>query len=188
MRIFVFPAVVGFSLLNGTVGEVAAGQADRAPATIRVSLPADAKLTVDGSATTSTSATRSFVTPPLERGRDFHYTLKAEFVRGKQTITVQEVITVRAGQETVASLGTAESGGGNAAAWFPPLGSGTRSYYFNVVPDSAGPVPSRGYDPVYEAGSPPPSRAQTLSEQSPLRDAGPPGSNNPLSGGGVGQG
>jgi uncharacterized protein (TIGR03000 family) len=61
------------------------------PATIMVSLPADAKLTINDSPTTSTSATRTFVSPPLERGSSYIYTLRAE-VNGQaqsQDIRVQ---------------------------------------------------------------------------------------------------
>ena len=71
-----------------------------APATIVVSLPADAKLMIDSYQTTSTSSRRVFVTPDLEPGQDFTYTLKAE-ANGK---TVTQKITVRAGVETPVTL------------------------------------------------------------------------------------
>jgi uncharacterized protein (TIGR03000 family) len=74
------------------------------PATLIVSLPPDAKLTVDGAPTTSTSATRRFTTPPLQPGRDFTYTLQAQVtVDGKAEVITKQVI-VRAGQETQATL------------------------------------------------------------------------------------
>jgi uncharacterized protein (TIGR03000 family) len=69
-----------------------------APATIVVSLPADAKLTVDGVATRSTSEIRSFVTPTLAAGRTFQYTLAAEVVRNGRPIVETRNVTVRAGQ------------------------------------------------------------------------------------------
>jgi uncharacterized protein (TIGR03000 family) len=68
-----------------------------APANILVSLPAEAKLTVDGVATTSTSASRSFVTPVLENGKTYIYTLKAEIVREGKAVTVAKQVEVRAG-------------------------------------------------------------------------------------------
>jgi uncharacterized protein (TIGR03000 family) len=71
-----------------------------APATILVSLPADAKLTIDDNATVSTSANRRFVTPTLQSGRDFTYTLKAEVVRDGKPLATTKVITVRAGETT----------------------------------------------------------------------------------------
>lgn len=71
-----------------------------APAHIIVSLPADAKLSVDGVATRSTSSTRNFVTPVLAAGRTFEYTLTAEVVREGRTIVQTRNVTVRAGQTT----------------------------------------------------------------------------------------
>src|SRR5438270_121531 len=71
-----------------------------APATIVVNLPAEAKLTVDGNPTTSTSDRRVFVSPALDRGMEYFYTLKAEVVRGGKTETRTEKVTVRAGEET----------------------------------------------------------------------------------------
>jgi uncharacterized protein (TIGR03000 family) len=76
------------------------GAAVAAPATILVSLPADAKLTIDDNATVSTSANRRFVTPTLQNGRDFSYTLKAEVVRDGKPVSTVKVITVRAGETT----------------------------------------------------------------------------------------
>jgi uncharacterized protein (TIGR03000 family) len=75
-----------------------------APATIVVSLPADARLTVDDVVTKSTSATRTFSSPALETGRDFHYTLKAEVVRDGKTYTAIRRVAVRAGEETKVAL------------------------------------------------------------------------------------
>jgi uncharacterized protein (TIGR03000 family) len=69
-----------------------------------VSLPADARLTVDETVTKSTSSTRTFVSPALETGKDFHYTLKAEVVRDGKTYTTIRRIAVRAGEETKVSL------------------------------------------------------------------------------------
>lgn len=71
-----------------------------APATITVSLPADAKLMIDDTATRSTSATRTFVSPSLTPGQEYHYTLKAEIVREGRTLSAMERVTVRAGEDT----------------------------------------------------------------------------------------
>src|SRR5262249_55929791 len=80
------------------------GEAAAAPATLVVSLPADAKLTIDGNATRSTTATRTFVTPALEKGMEFSYTLKAEVVREGQTFTAIKNVTVKAGEESKVSI------------------------------------------------------------------------------------
>jgi uncharacterized protein (TIGR03000 family) len=73
-------------------------------AVIVVALPADATLTIDGEATVSTSEKRIFVSPALESGREFRYTLKAEVVRDGKKVVMQEIITVRAGEETKVTL------------------------------------------------------------------------------------
>ena len=71
-----------------------------APATISVSLPADAKLSIDGVATTSTSSERVFVSPELPAGREFSYTLKAEFQHEGKPVVVSKKVNVRAGIES----------------------------------------------------------------------------------------
>jgi uncharacterized protein (TIGR03000 family) len=74
------------------------------PATIIVILPAEATLTIDDAPTRSTSEMRVFVTPPLERGRVFHYTLKAETRQDGRTLNPSEQIAVQAGKETRVTL------------------------------------------------------------------------------------
>jgi len=71
-----------------------------APATLVVSLPADARLTVDGNATTSTAAVRTFVTPELATDYNYVYTLRAEVVRDGRTVVETQQVTVRGGQTT----------------------------------------------------------------------------------------
>jgi uncharacterized protein (TIGR03000 family) len=81
-----------------------------APATIVVSLPPDARLFFDGAPTRSTSDSRTFISPPLEPNKDFHYTLKAEVPRDGRTLTASKDITVRAGQETNVVLNPTDGG------------------------------------------------------------------------------
>jgi len=76
----------------------------RAPATLTVSLPADAKLTVDGAATKSTSSQRTFTTPELAPGKTFSYTLKAEYMKDGQMVSTEKVVYVQAGKETKVSF------------------------------------------------------------------------------------
>ncbi|HBI45488.1 MAG TPA: hypothetical protein DDY78_21930 [Planctomycetales bacterium] len=75
-----------------------------APATIIVSLPANATLTIDDAATTSTASTRVFTSPVLPAGKDFHYTLKAQYIRAGQPVVLSREVTVRAGEETRVNL------------------------------------------------------------------------------------
>jgi uncharacterized protein (TIGR03000 family) len=69
-----------------------------APVSLVVRLPADARLTIDGHPTRSTSGTRWFVSPPLEPGKTFHYELRAEVVRDGKRLTETRRVAVRAGQ------------------------------------------------------------------------------------------
>jgi len=75
-----------------------------APATLTVTLPADAKLTVDGTPTKSTSAVRSFVTPDLNPGKTYSYVLKAEYPKDDKMVTEEMVVKVQAGKETKISF------------------------------------------------------------------------------------
>jgi uncharacterized protein (TIGR03000 family) len=75
-----------------------------APATIVVDLPADAKLLIDNEPTSTTGTNRVFVSPTLNPGREYHYTLKAEIVKDGKAVKVEKVIAVQAGEITSASL------------------------------------------------------------------------------------
>jgi uncharacterized protein (TIGR03000 family) len=81
------------------------GPAGPAPATIVVTLPAEARLTIDGQATTSTSATRVFVTPDLTPDREFHYTFKAEWVVDGRPVVATKKVTITAGNRTAVTIG-----------------------------------------------------------------------------------
>jgi uncharacterized protein (TIGR03000 family) len=63
-------------------------------------LPAEAKLTVDGNSTTSTTERRTLVTPALEQGSIYVYTLQAE-VNGQ---TQTQEVRVRAGETSQAQF------------------------------------------------------------------------------------
>jgi len=69
-----------------------------APAKVLVSLPAGARLTVDGAATTSTAAQRTLITPALEVGAAYSYTLRAEFVNEGHTMVETQQVNVRGGE------------------------------------------------------------------------------------------
>jgi len=81
-----------------------------APATIVVSLPAEARLTVDGYVTRSISAERTFVSPTLENGQDYTYTLQAEIVREGRSVVETQRVTVRAGETTRAAFSFSAQG------------------------------------------------------------------------------
>jgi len=68
-----------------------------APATIIVTLPEGATLTIDGNATTSTAGRRTFVTPALDVNSDYVYTLRAELVTEGRPVVQTQTVTVRGG-------------------------------------------------------------------------------------------
>lgn len=79
-----------------------------APASVVVMVPADARLTVNGQATSATSGQRRFITPALQPGKEFYYEFKAEVFRaGKMRSQAQRVL-VKAGQETQVTLDLAD--------------------------------------------------------------------------------
>jgi uncharacterized protein (TIGR03000 family) len=74
-------------------------------------VPAEAKVTIDGVATTSTSTRRVFVSPELSSDQEFHYTLQAEFQQEGKPVSVKKVVAVRGGQETEVNLFATEATG-----------------------------------------------------------------------------
>ena len=75
-------------------------QAPANTAKLYVSLPSEAKLTIDGSPTVSTSESRVFESPSLTPGKTYFYRLKATVVRDGKTETVTKKVAVRAGEDT----------------------------------------------------------------------------------------
>jgi len=104
MKGILLPLALGVCIPALGLARATAAPTDAAPATLRITLPADAILTIDGQSTKSTSANRRFITPPLEPGRTYHYDLKAVFVRDDVTVTLRKTVTVVAGRQTTVSL------------------------------------------------------------------------------------
>lgn len=76
----------------------------KAPATLVVTLPEDATLTIDNTPTTQTSGKRVFVSPPLQVGSKYIYTLQAQVMRDGQPVTLTQEVAVIPGQETQVRL------------------------------------------------------------------------------------
>jgi uncharacterized protein (TIGR03000 family) len=85
-------------------GGMAYVQAASMEATLIVTLPADATLTIGGEETTSTSANRVFISPALEQGKEYEYTLKAKVVRDGKVQLATTKVTVRPGQVSKVEL------------------------------------------------------------------------------------
>ena len=63
-----------------------------------VTVPADAKLTIDGMATSATSTEHTFESPELQTGKVYSYTLEASYLQDGKTVTVSKKIKVEAGK------------------------------------------------------------------------------------------
>ena len=136
MRSFLWSAVLAVAAMGVAEAQLPAAGLEHAPATIDVTLPADAQLTIDGQRTVSTSSHRRFITPALEAGKTFQYTLSAKFVREGKTISVDQEVLVRSGHVTFVSLDPR-----GALAYVPTLGSDR----YTDAPSS--PIASYYYDP-----------------------------------------
>jgi len=68
------------------------------PGVIIVNLPADAKLAVDGYVTQQNLNVRTLVTPPIQPGAEFTYTLVAEANQNGQPASQTQRVTVRPGE------------------------------------------------------------------------------------------
>ena len=73
-------------------------------AKVRIEMPADAKLFVDGMLMQTTSAVRLFQTPLLNPNQTYYYELKVELTRNNQTYTDVQQIVVRPGEQASASF------------------------------------------------------------------------------------
>ncbi len=82
-----------------TLGMPEAEASGPAPATLVVQLPAQARLTINHKACQADSPTRTFVSPPLQPGKDYYYTLQAEIDRDGRKVLATQRVAVRAGEE-----------------------------------------------------------------------------------------
>ncbi len=83
---------------------LSAQDASERPATLVVTLPADAVLEVSGVKTRSTGELRTFVSPPLPAGEEFVYTLRATWKQDGKDRTVERKVQVTAGAKVEVDL------------------------------------------------------------------------------------
>jgi uncharacterized protein (TIGR03000 family) len=88
---------------------------EQARAKVRIEIPADARLYVDGTLMKTGSSVRQFQTPPLNPQQTYVYDLKAELVRDGQSYTEVRQIVIRPGQEASASFAGMEERAAAAA-------------------------------------------------------------------------
>jgi uncharacterized protein (TIGR03000 family) len=75
---------------------------------VRIDVPEDAKLYVDGQLMRSTSARRVFQTPTLQVGRVYFYDVRVEIERNGQTMSDAQRLIIRPGQEASLSFANLE--------------------------------------------------------------------------------
>jgi uncharacterized protein (TIGR03000 family) len=74
-------------------------------AQISVRVPSDATLWVNGYQSTQTGPVRQLVTPnPLEPGKTYHYTLRARWLENGQTVTREQDVKFKAGDDVNVDL------------------------------------------------------------------------------------
>lgn len=88
----------GYAVVATAPAKASAGPS--AQAQVVVQLPDDARLYVDGKASRLTSSTRRLVTPALEPGQEYAYTLQAVAVRQGRVVQKTKRVTFRAGERT----------------------------------------------------------------------------------------
>ncbi|NOY42196.1 MAG: TIGR03000 domain-containing protein [Planctomycetes bacterium] len=74
-------------------------------AAIEVTLPAGAKVFVNGVLTNSTGSSRSYVSKGLLQGRTYSYKLRVEFERDGQKVVEQKAVQMRSGDRVEMSFG-----------------------------------------------------------------------------------
>jgi uncharacterized protein (TIGR03000 family) len=78
-------------------GRNALAQNGKAPATVIVTLPANAQLYFDGDLTSKTGTERTFVSPDLQPGKKFHYNLVARWKENGKSVERERRVEVKAG-------------------------------------------------------------------------------------------
>jgi uncharacterized protein (TIGR03000 family) len=84
----------------GTQPGAAVSGLDGRSALIDIRVPPDARVTFDGDATAQTGPDRLFSSPPLDRGRAYHYTVTARWTQDGQPVERTRRVEVRAGQRS----------------------------------------------------------------------------------------
>jgi len=97
------------------------GSSSMSPAWVRVVLPtADAQVTIENTPTRQTGTVRQFVSPPLEAGKSYEYTIRAQWQQDGQAKDDTRTVTVQAGGQSVADF---TSGQGGTPTTNPPGGT-----------------------------------------------------------------
>lgn len=81
-----------------------AGGADKGQARLKMSVPADAVVEVEGVKTKQTGTERSFISPDLEVGKKYAYQVKITYTKDGKPAVYEKTVIVEAGKEVVISV------------------------------------------------------------------------------------
>jgi uncharacterized protein (TIGR03000 family) len=152
------------ALAGETAPQARADKAAKAgrPASIEMTVPADARISFDGHETSQGGTVRLFNTPPLDPERlDAMYNVRVRGTFNGQKFDETICICVREGDHIKVNYPS-----GFVAEASPPPAR-TNTYFFG--PDLS------GRTITYYSDYGPPPNVKSFSEQSPIRGAGPPG-------------
>jgi uncharacterized protein (TIGR03000 family) len=79
-------------------------------AVVIITLPADAKLFINGMESTVGSNLRTFVTPELEGSKNYYYTIRVELIRNGQLVTDSQRVYFQRGEEVRVSFDHLDAG------------------------------------------------------------------------------
>ncbi len=102
-----------------------------------VSVPADAKVMINGKETTTTGASRTYVSRGLEAGRSYKYEIRAEAVRDGKTVADTQTVVVRAGDRQNLSFALNEQSSDERIAEQPDATEPPKTTLKLRVPDEA---------------------------------------------------
>jgi uncharacterized protein (TIGR03000 family) len=103
------------------------------PVWLRVRVPeANARVWVDGHLTQQTGTARDYVSPPVQAGKAYSYTVKAAWMDNGQEVTRERTVSVSPGQETTVSF-MDEAGDNRSGS--QPADAGTRPGDTRAIPD-----------------------------------------------------
>ncbi len=78
---------------------------DKMPATIKLIVPADAVVEVDGAKRKQTGIERTYLTPDLDAGKKYEYRFKITYMVDGKPVVVGKTVSVEAGKEAIIDLG-----------------------------------------------------------------------------------
>ncbi len=98
-------ALAALSLFALSAGGQGTGKGQGlAPAKVTMIVPADAKVFFDGDATTQTGTERTYLSPALPRGKQFHYNVLVRWTENGKAVEQTRRVTVRAGSRVRIAL------------------------------------------------------------------------------------